>query len=219
MLTYVCGDIHGKYDMLEKALDYIKSQTPGTLIFLGDYVDRGPDSNKVLETIIQGISGWKIIALKGNHEDMMYRATIDRNKDYETVWLTNGGIKTLNSYSKNGSIDRPTMDKHLNFIQNMPLYYMDNHRFYVHAVVFPGPLHLQQDSMLWGRFGSANKGWVELNGKIYHIVHGHTPHEKPELFDGRTNLDTGCGYDGGKLTIGIFDDNKPGGPVEVKSFQ
>ena len=98
--TYVIPDLHGRFDLLESAVDRIMTDPePGTIVTLGDYVDRGPQSRQVIQLLIRGIPHpWKLITLKGNHEDMMQqvcggRADID--------WcLGNGGAATLVSYGQ-----------------------------------------------------------------------------------------------------------------------
>ena len=75
--TYVIADLHGRFDLLEMALVCIakRAEPPATLVTLGDYVDRGPDSRKIIERLMAGLGpdGWRLICLKGNHEDIMWQ--------------------------------------------------------------------------------------------------------------------------------------------------
>ena len=91
--TYAIADLHGRFDLLEMALACLakRAEPPATLVTLGDYVDRGPDSRKIIERLMAGLErdGWRLICLKGNHEDIMWQ-TCRRSPDVDW-WLTNGG--------------------------------------------------------------------------------------------------------------------------------
>jgi len=217
--TYVIPDVHGRFDLFEAAIQTILEKDPGTIICLGDYVDRGPQSKEVLNWLQQPApTGWKIIKLKGNHEDMMYGALIDLDAGCRETWLGNGGIATLRQYHADRDMEKPMVEyplimEHLAMIRRMPLYYEDAHRVYVHARVNEGrPLEENQEStLMWARYEPADQGGYR--GK--HVVHGHTPRMYgPELRNGRTNLDIGAVFTG-RMAVGIFDDDIPGGPVEI----
>jgi len=100
--TYGIADLHGRFDLLEIALARITEhvEPPATVVTLGDYVDRGPDSRKIIERLMAGLGrdGWRLICLKGNHEDIMWQ-TCRRLPDVDW-WLTNGGGATLISYGQ-----------------------------------------------------------------------------------------------------------------------
>lgn len=211
--TYAIGDIHGRLDLLVQALDTIRAREPNgaTVITLGDYIDRGPSSRAVLDELQADQGKLTLIRLKGNHELLMYEALRERYASSEEIWLDNGGVQTLNNYMRDGQMDRPAIDKHLDFIKTLKLYHADDHRFYVHARIVDGyPLDKQRDNLLWGRYEPKDHGGYFNK----HVVHGHTPHRFPELKDNRTNLDTGAVYYG-TLTVAVFDDHKPGGPVDL----
>ena len=121
-LVYAVGDIHGRFDLLLKAEEAILEHlgdNEGLVIFLGDYVDRGPDSSKVVEYLMS-----KTICLKGNHEDLMVSALESGNYG---LWVANGGNATLESYGW----DIPK--SHIEWMKNLPLMVTDGHRIYVHA--------------------------------------------------------------------------------------
>ncbi|MBY3035691.1 serine/threonine protein phosphatase [Rhizobium laguerreae] len=204
--TFAIGDIHGCIDPLNRMIDRIAAYAPGgTVVFVGDYVDRGPDSKSVLDRIIAGPSEpWRWICLKGNHEDMMVAAYADGQS--RAVWLGNGGLETEISYG--GRV----LPQHLQWAADRPLMHVDRHRIFVHAGVDPAfPLDRQsQDDLLWMRFLAGEPG--EYWGK--HLVHGHTPsRSNPVTTENRTNIDSGCVF-GGKLSCAVFDDEIAGGPID-----
>ncbi|MBY3511901.1 serine/threonine protein phosphatase [Rhizobium laguerreae] len=204
--TFAIGDIHGCIDPLRRMIDRIEAYAPeGTVVFLGDYIDRGPDSKSVLDRIIAGPSEpWRWICLKGNHEDMMVAAYADGQS--RVVWLGNGGLETEISYG--GRV----LPQHLQWAADRPLVHVDRHRIFVHAGVDPKfSLDRQsQDDLLWMRFLAGQPG--EYWGK--HLVHGHTPlRSNPVTTGNRTNIDSGCVF-GGKLSCAVFDDDIAGGPID-----
>ena len=209
--TYVIGDIHGLDDLLGAALGEINARARGAaavIIALGDYVDKGPQSRQVIERLLPGIGGgWKFIALKGNHDAMMVEAVRDPSK--LAAWLETGGDAALASY---GGDPAAVPQAHIGWLDRLPLTHVDAHRLYVHAGVEPGvPLDRQSETtLLWKRYPKGNPdGFGER-----HVVHGHdNDPEGPLLYAGRTNLDTAA-WKTGRLTVGVFDDDRPGGPVE-----
>lgn len=204
--TFAIGDIHGCIDPLTRMLERIEAYaSEGTVVFLGDYVDRGPDSKAVLDRLIAGTSDpWRWICLKGNHEDMMVGAYAD--SDNRSVWISNGGFETALSYG--GRV----LPEHLQWADDRPLLHVDRHRIFVHAGVVPEfPLKLQtKRDLLWLRFSPGQSG--DYWGK--HLVHGHTPSDSNPMTTGnRTNLDSACVF-GGRLSCAVFDDDVPGGPID-----
>lgn len=205
--TYVVTDIHGRSDLLFKAIKLFSGDHK--VIFLGDYVDRGPDSAGVIATLKRGrFQGLSWVLLMGNHEDMMIRALNDPDSGYN--WFRNGGDATFKSYEEVGL----SVDTDLSFLKHLGLYYEDKHRIYVHAFADPtepDPSKFSKEFTLWERYDRGEDiGWF---GK--HVVHGHTPLKQPFLGKNRTNLDTGAVFTSGYLSVGVFDDDTPGGPVEV----
>ena len=210
--TYVIGDIHGLDDLLGAALGEINARARGAaavIIALGDYVDKGPQSRQVIERLLPGIGGgWKFIALKGNHDAMMVEALRDPSK--LAAWLEKGGDAALASY---GGDPAAVPQAHIGWLDRLPLTHVDAHRLYVHAGVEPGvALDRQSETtLLWKRYPKGNPdGFGER-----HVVHGHdNDPEGPLLYPGRTNLDTAA-WRTGRLTVGVFDDDRPGGPVDL----
>lgn len=204
MLTYAVGDIHGRADLLDALLERIEVHRAGrarTLVFLGDYVDRGPDSARVIETLrrMQWREPETVVCLMGNHEAMLARTL--REPGALAHWLCNGGGETLASFGAEGPEDLP--GNVLDWIEALPTLHADPLRWYVHAgfrptVEAPDP---DVETRLWIRepFLSADHDFGR------HVVHGHTPVLRggPDVRRHRTNLDTGAVY-GGALTAGAF---------------
>lgn len=217
--TFAIGDIHGRLDLLEEALDHLYKEFPegGKIVFLGDYIDRGPDSRGVLEKLIAGPpDNWEFICLKGNHDQFMEMYK-DDNLAYS--WMLNGGNTTIEQYVGNinrlaasGMTEMPEefLD-HVEWIKELPKYYEDEHRVYVHASVDTN-LSLDDHSdreLLWDRYPDTHSGGYR--GK--YVVHGHTPQRdgSPSVFHNRINIDTGA-YSTGRLCCIMFDDDKAGPP-------
>ena len=205
--TYVIPDLHGRFDLMTKALDYIYSDDQnGTIVFLGDYVDRGKESAHILQYLMRKKpkDGWSWVTLKGNHEDMMADDSLN------PLWKANGGNSTIKSfYSSRVSI---TIPQAKSWIDTLPLYHEDKHRVYVHAACDSCEPLDQQDRevLLWERYYGIDSGYFDK-----HVVHGHTPQRNgPELLTKRTNLDCGAVFTG-VLVLGIFDDDIPGGPIDT----
>jgi serine/threonine protein phosphatase 1 len=221
--TYVIADLHGRFDLLVMALAKIANhaELPATLITLGDYVDRGPDSRKIIERLMCGLGheGWRLVCLKGNHEDIMCQTYRRRVPDCGW-WLTNGGGATLISYGQNeGDQADVTVvpDEHLKWIERLPLMHVDEHRIFVHAGVNPNCSLDEQDTqvVIWKIYDDGDEG---AHGQR-HIVHGHHQHTHgPILKKNRTNLDTFAWYTG-RLAIAVFDDETPGGPLAILEVQ
>jgi serine/threonine protein phosphatase 1 len=208
-LTYVIPDIHGRDDLLGEALAAISARTldGGLIVMTGDYVGKGPDSKQVIERLLPGVEGCMLVALKGNHDAMMAEAL--RNPTKMAAWLEKGGDAALASYG-GGAAAVP--QAHIEWLDQLRLMHIDMHRLYVHAGVDPlVPLERQDEvTLLWKRYP---KGYPDGYGQL-HVVHGHDNFpEGPLLYDGRTNLDT-LAWRTGRLVIGIFDDDRPGGPVD-----
>ena len=204
--TFAIGDIHGCLSKLEEVLRAIEAYADsGTIVFIGDYVDRGPDSKGVIDLLRAGPKSvdWRWIVLKGNHEDMMV-STNRSGQDIEW-WLGNGGVTTVASFG--GDIPSDVLD----WANDLPEIHSDEHRIFVHAGVDESVSFLDQTSgdLLWKRFPP---GWSgEYWGK--HLVHGHTPDlSGPTTTGNRTCIDAGAVF-GGYLACAIFRDDKPGGPV------
>jgi serine/threonine protein phosphatase 1 len=195
---FAIGDIHGSFDRLQDLMQKIPVDFANdTLVFIGDYIDRGPASVEVVEYLLdlkKRVPG--IIFLKGNHEDMLekYLDGTDR-----FTYLLNGGQTTLDSYlsktDRSGSFPIPT--DHMEFFKSLRLYYETEAYIFVHAGLRPKvPLASQEaEDLLWIRdkfiYSKYNFGKP--------VVFGHTPLEKPLVEPNKIGIDTGAVY-GNALT-------------------
>ncbi len=192
---FAIGDIHGCLESLEKLLDILPVNWGKDLvIFLGDYIDRGPSPRGVIEKILElkKLYRDKVITLKGNHEWMFERFLKGIDTD---IFLYNGGGATLKSYYKNGYLEIP--EEHLRFLKELRLYYETEDYIFVHAGLRPGKKVEEQDEedLLWIR-----DSFYLYEGKFYKtVVFGHTPFPAPLILEDRIGIDTGCVY-GGALT-------------------
>jgi serine/threonine protein phosphatase 1 len=208
-LTYVIPDIHGRDDLLGEALGAIAARgDAGAIVTIGDYVGKGPQSKQVIDRLLSGVAdGCSLVALKGNHDAMMVEAL--RNPAKMDSWLGKGGDAALASYGGDPAAVPPA---HIAWLDGLRPLYLDAHRLYVHAGVDPDvPLDRQSEVTLFCK--RYPKGFSGGYGER-HVVHGHdNDPDGPLLFEGRTNLDTAA-WRTGRLTVGVFDDDRPGGPVD-----
>ncbi|AWN48217.1 serine/threonine protein phosphatase [Methylobacterium terrae] len=213
MLTYAIGDVHGRADLLERLLARIEAHRAGRarrLVFLGDAIDRGPDSARAVAILreIQAREPSSVTCLLGNHEAMLLDAVAGSNLD---LWALNGGGTTLASFGVAHPDELPR--EVVAWIAALPTLHGDARRWYVHGGLDPAMRAHDSDraTRLWMRepFLSAGHDFGR------HVVHGHTPTRDglPELKAHRTNLDTGAVF-GGPLTAGVFDDRQ-GPPVDI----
>ena len=173
MRTLAIGDVHGCLNALDKMLKMIELTSEDRLIFLGDYVDRGPDSCGVIQRILELRKEHDVLCLTGNHEIMM-RSARESRQMYRS-WLGYGGQEALESYADDPT-DSPSLERvperHWMFLDQECLpYFEDDNHIFVHANVLPDlPLKDQDDTTLyWDRF--ANYG-PHVSGK--RVICGHT---------------------------------------------
>lgn len=139
--TYVVADMHGRFDLLCRAIDLIEAdagEAGGTFIVLGDFVDRGPQSRNIIDLLMAGPQrpNWRWIVLQGNHEAMMLECLA--NPGILRWWIGNGGGQTLESYGyKQGNKLHPLKipAEHLEWLAGLPITHEDDHRIFVHAGV------------------------------------------------------------------------------------
>lgn len=191
-MIYAIGDVHGCAYELRTLLNKLPLTPETTVVFLGDYIDRGEHSKDVVDTILELQKQCRVVCLMGNHEAMFLNFLDNPGSEQGALFIVNNGSATLASYADdNGNYTFP--DEHLRFFRGLKLFYEDEHHFFVHAGVPEVPLSqldvvLHRKKMLWtrGAFLKSKYDW----GKI--IVHGHTPVPKVEIRRNRINVDTGC---------------------------
>jgi serine/threonine protein phosphatase 1 len=222
---YAVGDIHGCADLLANLFDRVDDDIrlrPASNIlqvFLGDYIDRGPDSRQVIDLLIARQRGTDAVFLKGNHEDFAIRFLEDPT--ILTQWKNIGGLNTVASYGVATTNYREARSQramavglrlsmpvdHLDFLRGLNLSFTCGDFFFAHAGVRPGVALEKQDphDLLWIRDDFLLH--EEDFGKV--VVHGHTPSHEPVVRHNRINIDTGA-YATGRLTCLVLEDDKMG---------
>lgn len=196
------GDIHGCRQSLEKLLNKLQNYADRKFIFVGDYIDRGPDSKGVVDMLLEFRKNIDAIFLRGNHEQMLLDA-IDH--DERMLWITNGGKSTLASYGASShKLNLP--EKHLRFFRDTRFFYDTKQFFFVHAGLLPHKTIAESvrnenevQEMLWERshLNAFETNWEKT------VVFGHTPRPHPIQKEKMIGIDTGCVYEKlgyGKLT-------------------
>ncbi len=222
--VYAIGDVHGCIKQLEKLLKLIKQDLKSSpvkqhyLVFVGDYVDRGPDSMSVIDRLIMlKNSQDNVICLKGNHEDKLLQF-LDKPEKMVAGFLTYGGVETALSYGvKKGALRRSMKkarelgetlsakipEEHRNFFSSLEISVSIGDYFFCHAGVRPGVKLKKQagHDLMWIR-----QEFLSHPGLFKRIiVHGHTPHFEPEVMPNRINIDTKC-YDSEILTSLVLEE-------------
>jgi len=203
LITYAIGDIHGEFQLLQKALEWIEQDSgddPARVVFLGDYIDRGSRSAHVVLRLMEGPTNPKHewITLKGNHEDLALN-------DF-TSWMCNGGRETEASYFQ--LLGSSTIPKdHLNWMEKLSLSFYDDKRFFSHAGINPARTLTEQTfhDLLWSR--NDFRHWGSVKPKLM-LVHGHTPTKSGPIYSPGVgiNLDTAACFRG-DLTVAAWRDD------------
>ena len=212
------GDIHGAFEKLNKLMakiDFVPEED--MLIFLGDYIDRGPEPVRCLQYVfnMQHLFPESVVCLSGNHEVMMTSYFLEKKSRYNDMigdfaesWLENGGLRTLQQLNE---LDEDKKNELITWVTDLPVRYQYQEFFFCHAGVDPDvPLSVQNEfDMLWRR----RQWWEQYKGSET-IVVGHTPVQKVKKEAGQARraakplflpnniimCDTGAYMQGGKLT-------------------
>jgi serine/threonine protein phosphatase 1 len=212
--VYAVGDIHGRADLLDNLLQLIEKDCEGTcervsLIFVGDYIDRGPNSKEVVDRLLDLPQRFSCIFLRGNHDQTLLNFLHDHR--VYPQWQAFGGVETILSYG----VSLPSFDDekaylavqaefarklpatHRNFFETLQSSIQIGDYYFVHAGVRPGiPLDQQSpEDTLWIRDEFLRTS-VDF-GKI--VVHGHTPENRPSRRANRIGIDTAA-FASGRLT-------------------
>jgi predicted MPP superfamily phosphohydrolase len=201
----VIGDIHGCYKTLKKLTEEKLKITPSDhLYFIGDYIDRGPASQQVLDYLIElKWQSYNIYPIRGNHEEMLLKAISD-NK-FIHAWYNNGAEETLKSFDIPDNLlfeydgIKLIPEKYIHFISNLPYFIVLDDYIIVHAGLnfkLDQPFD-DKESMLWMR----NINYDAIKAENKKIIHGHTPMPSvsilSDLRDKQNkviNIDSGCVY-------------------------
>lgn len=195
MRRYVIGDIHGCAKALRTVIETIDPSTEDELIFLGDYIDRGPNSRDVIQQILDLRGRCRVVPLRGNHELMILGVLVGGLDD--KIWLDNGGISTVSSYG--GSLQK-IPNHHLDFFQSLQSYYETSDSIFVHAGYDPDKeIHEQDQAITYWNHLPEILPPPHKSGK--RIFVGHTPQSSGNILDGGhlVCVDTYC-FGGGYLT-------------------
>lgn len=223
-VVYAIGDVHGRADLLDRLIGLIAhdltDEARATLIFLGDYVDRGEESRGVIDHCISLAAEFqgRTVFLKGNHEDAMLNFLIDPVR--AANWLTFGGLATLMSYGVRGVSEKMSEagledardqlaehipDSHLEFLERLLLTHSIDSHFFCHAgVEADRPLDEQSPAVLmWGE--------GRQPGNYHHaaktVVHGHYVTDAPVVAANRVSVDTGAYYSGRLTALKLTADS------------
>lgn len=216
---YAVGDIHGRLDLLttlQEAIDEDMELHPGARcveVYLGDYLDRGPQSSGVLDALIARQRSHEAVCLMGNHEAITLDSLFSREAFGR--WLRMGGLETVQSYvsvrSSAGVNDDPQLwndwrsampVEHVTFLRQLEASFVCGDYVFVHAGMRPGlPIEDQERTdLLWIR-----REFLDYPHSFGHfVVHGHTPTSVPEVLSNRINIDTGA-YATGHLTCLVLE--------------
>ena len=201
---FAIGDIHGCIDELSVLLGAIDPQPGDKLVFLGDYVDRGPSPKAVIDRLIELRDGGscQTVFLRGNHEDM-FLSFLGEHGSHGEAFLFNGGRATLASYglqpgSPRARVPEVIPESHLAFLRALELSHVDGPYVFVHAGISPlHPLEEQhEEDLLWIR-----EEFIRNRHRLKKtVIFGHTP-QREVLWHlpYKIGLDTGCVY-GNKLS-------------------
>lgn len=216
--VYAVGDIHGcadRLDQLHTLIGHDALRAPEArkvIVYLGDYVDRGPDSRGVIARLLApGPPGCERIFLKGNHEAMFQAATAPKaTAEVVRFWLDNGGAETLASYGADPDLPAgwasavPADQKQ--FLRSLRTAWSAGGYLFAHAGIRPGIAADAQseDDLLWIR--EPFLSWTSEATPPGVVVHGHTPTRLPVVLPHRIGIDTGAVYGGSLTAVALWGD-------------
>ena len=191
-------DIHGEYYKLCAVLEKIQPKADDTIVFMGDYIDRGKKSREVVDEIINLQNVCKCVYLIGSHEYAMLHADIDDY--YHYLFWNYGGDSTVESYGSYQNI----MKVHGDFFNSLKSHHIIDNYLFVHAGLRIGIPLEQQDlvDMVYIR----SEFYRKNHGLPYKIIFGHTEFSEPQIQDDKICIDTGCGkYKDAPLTAIVIE--------------
>lgn len=183
MNLYAIGDIHGNLSALTALFDAVAPKPEDGLVFLGDYVDKGPDVQGVLEFLIEQSKNDKWVFLRGNHDQMFLNAWLDKTNF--AMWECLAGEKPLKSYGNGGStqqvFDDLVPDAHFEFLRDRCVYYHETKEYiFVHAGIqaHVAPEDEDPDRLQWSSIGLASPHVSKRT-----VICGHSAQESGEIVD------------------------------------
>lgn len=194
MIYYAIPDIHGYHSILKNAIEFIYSKDPTEVIFLGDYVDRGPDNVSVIKELMSPKQGWKFTCLRGNHEQMFIDAFDCLNDFYDR--------KCRDEFVRTGFLKDA-----IRWMRKLELAAVREENVFAHAY-YEKSLH--PHTTLWTRLGPQDD--YDEDGNF--LTHGHLA--RAERLPNRICLDCGI-YNHKKLFVGVYETGVRG-PVDVLEF-
>ena len=219
--VYAIGDIHGRLDLLDRLRTVMVEDAKRhpierkVVVYLGDYIDRGPDSRDVVDLLMRTqLPGFESVFIKGNHEDSLLRFLVE--PEGEAAWMAYGGDATLYSYgvrppdmrkanelaAARDVFAKALPDEHLVFFEALKLIHIEGDYAFVHAGFRPGiPIRLQKaEDLMWIRDEFL---WSDADfGKV--VVHGHSIADHPQIRPNRIGIDTGA-FATGTLTCLVLE--------------
>ena len=216
---YCFPDIHGCSDILKQALSFVYKQNPngGKIIFLGDYIDRGPDNLGVITTIMNPPEGWEFVTLLGNHEEMFIDSYFHGTPFYDPRASKDiAGFKqdefVIYEHVRQG-IDRSIIE----WMHNLKICHIEDKNVFAHAFYDDtrNPDEQVSRDAVWTRMGD----WIKFQNdkQGLYLTHGHTPRKYgPVKSPNRVNLDCGAVFYG-RFVIGEYYKDIQG-PVAFHEF-
>lgn len=212
-IVYAVGDVHGRRDLLDRLLTQIESHAARhprdwvrRIVFLGDYIDRGPDSAGVIERLLAPPpEGCSVTFLCGNHEQAML--DFFDSAAPSPAWLRHGGVSALASYGISAAgpsifevrdaMREKIPQPHIDFLRGLENHTTEGDYLFVHAGIRPGvPLERQTpQDFQWIREPFLSDGTAHP----FKVIHGHTISDIPDIRPNRIGIDTGA-YASGVLT-------------------
>lgn len=196
---FAVGDVHGCVDELDRLIGALRLRQDDTVVFIGDYIDRGPDSRGVIDLLgtLASQAAARTVFLRGNHEDMCL-SYLGRGGRFGEVWLRNGGAAALHSY---GVAPRAPVDEalasigpaHLAWLEQLATSFATREYLFVHAGVRPGVRWEEQyeEDLLWIR----DEFVPHVHDLGRTVIFGHTPLREVLVDEPyKIGIDTGCVY-------------------------
>ena len=192
-------DIHGELQKLESVLSKIEFRSDDIFVFLGDYIDRGPDSKGVVEKVIEISKNYKTITLIGSHEYALLHAKTDEYYNY--LFWNYGGPETVKSYG--GHFDN-ILKTHGDFFRSLQFYYLTDKYLFVHAGI--DPKYSLEDQCETDLVYIRSAFYRNKHNLPQKIIFGHTEFDTPLIQNDKICIDLGCGkYKNAKLCALILD--------------